>query len=78
MVRLSNAVTGAALQAMQTLEGHSGSVYSVAFTPDGKRVASRSSDWTVQLLGAATGAAVQMLEGHTYFMQRMKFVLTAR
>jgi WD40 repeat protein len=32
-VRLWDAVTGAALQ---TLEGHSGSVTSVAFSPDGK------------------------------------------
>ena len=79
MVQLWNAATGVALQAMQTLEGHSGPVYSVAFSPDGKRVMSGSSDWTVQLWDAATGAAVQTLEGHgTYVTHRMKFVLTAR
>ena len=51
--------------ALQTLEGHTGAVNSVAFSPNGKQVVSGSSDETVRLWDAATGAALQTLEGHT-------------
>ncbi|ERF74014.1 hypothetical protein EPUS_03829 [Endocarpon pusillum Z07020] len=46
---------------LQTLEGHSGSVGTIAFSPDGKILASGSSDETVQLWDARSGAALQKL-----------------
>ena len=49
---------------LQTLEGHSSTVYSVAFSHDSARLASASDDRTVKIWDAHSGACLQMLEGH--------------
>ena len=42
-----------------TLTGHSGSVWSVAYSPDGKHIVSGSWDSTVKVWNVATGKEVR-------------------
>ncbi len=47
------------------LRGHSDSVNSVSFSPDGSRIVSGSSDNSIKLWDAATGAELRTLTGHS-------------
>ncbi|ATZ48860.1 hypothetical protein BCIN_04g00790 [Botrytis cinerea B05.10] len=49
---------------LQTLEGHSGGVNSIAFSADSKLLASASRDHTIKIWDSATGTLQQTLEGH--------------
>ncbi|MEH2441726.1 nSTAND1 domain-containing NTPase, partial [Nostoc sp.] len=50
---------------VNTLEGHSSWVYSVGFSPDGKTLASGSTDNTIKLWDVSTGKAIKTLTGHS-------------
>jgi WD40 repeat protein len=47
------------------MEGHKGSVWSVAISPDGKYALSGSSDRTLKLWDLETGKCIRTMEGHT-------------
>jgi WD40 repeat protein len=58
---------------IQTLEGHGSNVKAVAFSPDGKQLASASYDETVRLWDAGSGEALQTLKGHNNCVNAVAF-----
>jgi WD40 repeat protein len=50
---------------MATLKGHGAPVYRVSFSPDGKMLASGSSDKSIKVWDVTTGQCVATLTGHT-------------
>src|SRR5271155_5445632 len=58
---------------LQTLEGHSNCVSSVAFSHDSARLASASYDDTVKIWDASSGECLQTLEGHSNCVSSVAF-----
>ena len=50
---------------LHTLIGHTADVVGIAFSPDGRRIATASHDRTVKVWDTATGREVFTLRGHT-------------
>src|SRR5262249_39194233 len=61
-VKIWDSVTG---QEVVTFQGHAFQVTSLAFSPDGQRLASGSADRTVKVWDLAAGKEVFTLSGHT-------------
>ncbi|MFF9851381.1 WD40 repeat domain-containing protein [Streptomyces litmocidini] len=57
--------SAAALPAHRRPAGHTRAVISVAFSPDGRTLATGSSDWNMMLWDTGAGAARAFLAGHT-------------
>jgi len=58
---------------LRTLTGHTGRVWSVAFSPDGQFLASGSGDKTVKIWRVSDGKEVRTLTGHTDLVLSVAF-----
>ncbi|MEG4121733.1 AAA-like domain-containing protein, partial [Microcoleus sp. N9_B4] len=56
-----------------SLEGYSNSVFSVAWSPDGKTLASASGDNTIKLWNLQTGKPIATLTGHSLLVRSVAF-----
>ena len=56
-----------------TLRGHSGFVQAVAFSPDGKRLATASVDQTAKVWDAESGKELLTLRGHSGSVNKVAF-----
>ncbi|MDB9467075.1 TIR domain-containing protein, partial [Dolichospermum circinale CS-539/09] len=78
--KLFNLVVMNALQAplsdtseKNRLLGHSGTIFSVSFSPDGKTLASGGDDKTIKLWNLDTGKEIRTLSGHTNYVISVSF-----
>ena len=58
---------------LKTLKGHSRILNSVAYSPDGRRLASASADYTLKLWDAAEGTQLKTFKGHANFVNSVSF-----
>jgi WD40 repeat protein len=72
-VRVANSLSQALRGMIATLKGHSSSVSSVSFSPDGKTLASGSDDNTIKVWNLATGNQITTLKGHSSSVNSVSF-----
>ncbi len=66
-------LSGQRARELQTLTGHKGNVMAIAFSPDGRTVATGGLDATVKLWDVATGREMKTLAGHTLVVNAIDF-----
>lgn len=74
-IKLWNVKTG---QTVHTLNQHRGLVFTVAFSPDGRLLASGSDDQTICLWDVQTGKLLKTIEGHTGWVRSVVFALDGK
>ena len=60
----------------QTLAGHNGIIYDVAWSPDGTMLASASEDCTIRICDASDWRLTRVLEGHLSWVRSISWMPT--
>ncbi|MBC7777583.1 MAG: TIR domain-containing protein [Phycisphaerae bacterium] len=63
----------AGMTLLRTLRGHSDTIFGIAFSPDGKKIASGSGNNTIKIWDAGSGENTATLEGHTSAVYSVSF-----
>jgi WD40 repeat protein len=58
---------------LKNLSGHTNEIWSVAFSSDGRMLASASTDRTIRLWSTLTGECLQILTGHMHWVMSVVF-----